>query len=61
MGAIARLGWSTGVIEVGLTDMVDKATLAQKTSFGRQGRLIFQKIDEDSPPNARLIDVTPKQ
>jgi hypothetical protein len=41
--------------------MVDKATLAQKTSFGRQGRLIFQKIDEDSPPNARLIDVTPKQ
>jgi len=59
MGAIARLGWTTGMIEIGLSDMVDKATITQKTTYGKQGRLVFQQVDENTAGGPGIINVTP--
>jgi hypothetical protein len=58
-GALARLGWTTGLIEIGLTDMVDKATITQKTAYGKQGRLLFSQVPADTVAGPGTVNVTP--
>lgn len=60
LGAVARMGWTTGMIEIGLTDMIDKATITQKTRFGREGRLVFQEVPADQMPQENaVLEITP--
>ena len=56
-GAIARMGWTTGLINVGLTDMIDKATITQKSRYGREGRLIIEQVGEETRPNQAIVEV----
>jgi len=58
-GAIARMGFTTGLIEMRLTDMLDKATLTQKTSFGREGRLLIEEAPPNLERNEAVIEITP--
>ena len=58
-GAIARMGFTTGLIEMKLTDMLDKATLTQKTSFGREGRLLIEEAPPNLERNEAVIEITP--
>ncbi len=59
MGALARLGWTTGMVELGLTDLNDKAVINQKTVYGRQGRIVYQEVPLDSVQNEAMLNITP--
>lgn len=57
-GALVTSGFTTGPIEVWVTDPQDKGTLISQTAYGRVGRLLFHDASK-SMPNEPVVNVTP--